>query len=366
MKQNEVIKIFTDNKKVIGSYVNGNHRTILYEDGTKVKETGYYINETGPDGKRVNRWVDVETDHLTYEFPENMDWKITNFCEPGQDGKLCKYCHENSSLTGKHGDIKTMLSIVKQLQPGTEISLGGGNTLSHPDLLWLLQELKKQGVISNITVNQKHLAKNKDLLLKLVNEKLVNGIGVSMTDSSNTDDMKIIDMLGSNVIIHVIAGLFNEADIPFVRNRKIIVLGYKNLRRGHDHLQKEFMLINKNIEWLKKSLPILAFEFNTISFDDLGIEQVKPQSLMGVNDSTWNTLYQGSDTKVKDDMYNITCCTMFIDVPNMKVCRMSTAPLDMRHSFDGTENIRDLFKLSIKGWQGLQVHSDLLYFIKRK
>ena len=39
MKQDEAIKIFTDNKKVIGSYVNGNHRTILYEDGTKVKET---------------------------------------------------------------------------------------------------------------------------------------------------------------------------------------------------------------------------------------------------------------------------------------------------------------------------------------
>ena len=356
MKQDEAIKIFTDNKEILRSYVNGNHRTILYADGTKVKETGYYINEMGSDGKRINRWVDVETDHLTYEFPENFDIKITDRCDGG-----CIYCHENSTVNGVNGNLRQLEPMIKTLQPGTEVAIGGGNIFEHPDLVWFLELLKKQGVISNITVNQKHLYKNKDLLLKLVNEKLVNGIGVSMTDSSNTDDMKIIDMLGSNVIIHVIAGLFNEADIPFVRNRKIIVLGYKDLRRGHDHLQKDFMSINKNIEWLKKSLPILAFEFNTISFDDLGIEQVKPQSVMGVNDSTWNTLYQGSDTKVKDDMYNITCCTMFIDVPSMKVCRMSTAPLEMRHSFDGTENIRDLFKLSIKGWQGLQTVIHLLY-----
>jgi hypothetical protein len=240
--------------------------------------------------------------------------------------------------------------MIKTLQPGTEVAIGGGNIFEHPDLVWFLELLKKQGVISNITVNQKHLYKNKDLLLKFVNEKLVNGIGVSMTDSSNMDDLKIIDMLGNNVIIHVIAGLFTEADIPFVRNRKIIVLGYKDLRRGHNLLEKEYDKIMENIEWLKKSLPILVFEFNTISFDDLGIKQVDPQSLIGVNDGTWKTLYQGSDTQVHDDMYNITCCTMFIDVPNMKVCRMSTAPLDMRHDFDGTENIRDLFKLSIKGW----------------
>ena len=69
MKQGEAIKVFTDNKEVIGSYVNGNHRTTLYVDGTKVKETGYYIDEAAPDGSRVSRWVDVDTDCFTYDFP---------------------------------------------------------------------------------------------------------------------------------------------------------------------------------------------------------------------------------------------------------------------------------------------------------
>ena len=75
--------MFTDNKKIVGQYVNGNHRTFLYDDGTKLKETGYYINETGPDGSRVNRWVDVDTNHMTYEFPENFDIKITDKCNAG-------------------------------------------------------------------------------------------------------------------------------------------------------------------------------------------------------------------------------------------------------------------------------------------
>ena len=345
MKQDEAIKTFTDNKEVLGSYVNGNHRTTLYADGTKVKETGYYIDEVGPDGRRVSRWVDVDTNHFTYDFPENMDLKITDRCDGG-----CRYCHENSTPAGKHADLHALEPVIRTLVPGTEIALGGGNIFEHPDLEWFLRLLKDQGIVTNITVNQKHLKKNRDLLLGLVIERLVNGIGVSLTDSSDTDDLEILDMLGKNVVIHVIAGIFEEKDIPFIRNRKVLVLGYKDLRRGHDLLEKETTKINGNIEWLKKVLPLLAFECDTISFDDLGIGQIRPQDIIGLTDGTWKTLYQGSDTQVKDDMYNITCATMFVDAVNMKVCRMSTAPLDMRFGFDGTENIRDLFKLSVKGW----------------
>ena len=61
-------------------------------------------------------------------------------------------------------------------------------------------------------------------------------------------------------------------------------------------------------------------------------------------------MYQGSDTDVFDKDGNITCCTMYIDVPNMKVARMSTAALDKRFDFTGKENIADLLKLTTQGW----------------
>lgn len=343
MKQDEAIKMFTDNKKIVGQYVNGNHRTFLYDDGTKLKETGYYINETGPNGSRVNRWVDVDANHMTYEFPENFDIKITDMCNAG-----CKYCHEGSTVNGKHGDLKKLEPMIKTLQPGTEVAIGGGNIFEHPDLMWFLELLKKQGVIANITVNQKHLKPFKDTIVKLVSEKLVNGIGVSLVDSKNKEDLEFIDTLGNNVVLHAIVGIFNENDIDAIKNRKVLFLGYKNLRRGKDNLMTNQAQIARNTVWLRDSLHLLSYKALTISFDDLGILQVNPQKAVRTNDATWNMLFQGHDDDTMDDMYNITCSTMYIDVPNMQIARSSTALMDLRWSFNGDENIKKLFKLSIK------------------
>lgn len=345
MKQNDIINLYTDNKEILGEYMNGNHRTILYADGTKVKEIGYYINEMNTDGNRINRWVDVDTGVMTYDFPESFDIKITDKCNAG-----CKYCHEGSSINGKNGDLRGIEPVIRSLYPGTEISIGGGNIFEHPDLTWFLKLVKNQGAVASITVNQKHLRQYKNELLNLVAEKLVYGIGISLVDSSNKEDMELIDMLGDNVVIHVIAGIFNKEDIPFIRNRKLLILGYKDLRRGHDLLAKDAETINKNIEWLKEVLPFLVFETKTISFDCLGIKQINPRDIIGVSDEEWNMLYQGSDYFVSNGNGNITCATMYIDVPNMQVGRSSTAPLHLRPTFTGREDIRELFKLSIKGW----------------
>ena len=55
-------------------------------------------------------------------------------------------------------------------------------------------------------------------------------------------------------------------------------------------------------------------------------------------------------TDVTDTEGNITCSTFYIDVPTMTVARMSTAALDKRFSFNGTEDIKTLFELSTTGW----------------
>ena len=53
---------------VISSYINGNHRTTIYADGTKVKETGHYVNEPGPKGTGVSRWVETDSENFIYEI----------------------------------------------------------------------------------------------------------------------------------------------------------------------------------------------------------------------------------------------------------------------------------------------------------
>lgn len=227
---------------------------------------------------------------------------------------------------------------------------GGGNALAHPDLLWMLQVLKEQKVVANLTVNQRHLQKYREMLLRLVSDNLIHGIGISLTDSTNETDKAIIDELGKNVVIHVIAGIFAPEDVPFVKNRKMLVLGYKDLRRGHSLLEHRSDSIKANIQWLKEYLPTLKKETKLISFDCLGIEQIDPKTVLDISDERFDMLFQGSDTDVFDAEGRITCSTMYIDVPNMKVARMSTAALDKRYDFTGSENISDLLKMTTQGW----------------
>jgi hypothetical protein len=231
------------------------------------------------------------------------------------------------------------------------MAVGGGNALAHPDLIWFLEKLKSKGVLANITINQKHLRPYKDLICKLVAENLVHGIGVSLVDSSNKDDFDFIDTLGNNVVIHAIAGVLDEKDFDVLKGRKILILGYKNLRRGSSFLEKDFVNVNHRMDMLRNVwLTQLKNECKVVSFDCLAIEQLDPKKNLNISQEAWDTLFQGADTDVKDKDGNITCATMFIDCVEMTIARMSTAALDKRYSFNGDEDISDLLKISTQGW----------------
>lgn len=333
--------------KFLKCYENGNHITKIYDDGTKIKETGHFEFRPLPGMKGGPKvWVPDDADHFTYDFPENADIKITDYCDAG-----CAYCHENSTVKGVHGDLRRIEKTIDSLHAGTELAIGGGNALAHPDLIWFLEKLKKNGVIANITINQKHLRPYKDLICKLVAEELVHGIGVSLVDSSNKDDFDFIDTLGNNVVIHTIAGILDENDLDVLKNRKVLILGYKDLRRGHAMLEKDFDEITHRMDLLRKLwLYDLKKNCKVVSFDCLAIEQLDPKNVLNVSDKDWSTLFQGSDTDVKDADGNITCATMFIDCVTMTVARMSTAALDKRYPFTGDEDIADLLKISTQGW----------------
>lgn len=333
--------------KLLKGYENGNHIVRIFDDGTKIKETGHFEEVCLP-GKKggYKKWVPSDEDHFTYDFPENADIKITDYCDAG-----CAYCHENSTIKGVHGDLKRIEKTLDSLHAGTEMAVGGGNALAHPDLIWFLEKLKSKGVLANITINQKHLRPYKDLICKLVAENLVHGIGISLVDSSNKDDFDFIDTLGNNVVIHTIAGVLDEKDFEVLKGRKILILGYKNLRRGSSFFEKDFVNINHRMDMLRDVwLPQLRKECKVVSFDCLAIEQLDPKKTLNISQEAWDTLFQGADTDVKDKDGNITCATMYIDVPNMTVARMSTAALDKRYSFNGDEDIGDLLKISTQGW----------------
>ena len=288
--------------KLIGSYTNGNSRVCIYDDGTKIRET--------------------DDDEFNEVFPENIDLKITNRCDMG-----CPMCHENSYEKGAHGDINA--KFIETLRPYTECALGGGNVLSHPDFIPLLKKLKEQKVIANITLNQVHFMSNLDLIRELVNQDLIRGIGVSLTDP--TDEFIKTIQTFKNAVIHVINGVVTYGQLERLADKdlKLLILGYKDFRRGVDYKQAAENYIKANQINLKVYLKSFIPRFKVVSFDNLAIEQLDVRSLM--SEEKWNEFYMGDDG----------CHTMYIDLVTGTFAKNSVAPLDQRYKL--MDSIDEMF-----------------------
>ena len=275
---------------LLGIYKNGNFTTKIFSDGTKIRET--------------------EDDEFIPEFAENMDIKISNYCDMG-----CKFCHEGSTRNGKHGDILNQ-KFVETLHPYQEVALGGGDATSHPDLIPFLHKLKDRKVIVNMTVNQRHFEQKQELIKKLVDEKLIYGLGVSLVNP--TDEFISLIQQYPNAVIHVINGILKPLDIAALSNKnlKMLILGYKQLRRGGDYLYKEFESITTKQMWLKENLAEIINHFKVVSFDNLAIEQLEVQRLMSKEE--WDEFYMGEDGSM----------TYYIDMVEQKFARSSTASFD--------------------------------------
>ena len=227
----------------LAKYQNGNTTVTIMTDGTKIRE---YEN----------------TPEILH--PESIDVKITNYCDMG-----CLYCHESSTTKGKHGNLTKLLEVLSELPAGVELAIGGGNPLSHPNLIEFLQVLKTKGIIANITVNQGHLKTYQDMLVYLIKDELVKGVGISITNN-NFNYIKPLLEITDNIVYHIIAGV-NKIDVLdkliSLGNCKVLILGYKTFGFGINYYSKEVL---DNIKSWYKFLPKYIGQC-TISFDNLAI-----------------------------------------------------------------------------------------------
>lgn len=290
--------------ELLGVYKNGNFRTIILSDGTKIRET--------------------EDNEFIPDFAENMDIKITNYCDMG-----CPFCHEGSTTDGKFGDILNE-KFINTLHPYQEIALGGGDATSHPDLIPFLQKLKNRKVIVNVTVNQIHFEKKQEFIKRLVDEKLIYGLGVSLVNPTE-NFIKLIKQY-PNAVIHVINGVLKPSDVEVLKNNdlKMLILGYKHLRRGDDFYVKDHEDIVAKQNWLYENLADLVDKFKVVSFDNLAIDQLNVRRLM--SDEEWDEFYMGDDGTI----------TYYIDMVERKFAKSSTAPFDKR--YDLLDSADDMFK----------------------
>ena len=281
---------------ILYEYANGNTNVAIYDDGTKIRE---YDGTASP------------------IYPESIDVKITNWC----DGK-CSYCHEKSTVAGKHGDLNKLTNVLSVFPAGTEIAVGGGDALSHPDLLSFLYKLKEQGIICNITVNCKHIARNKDLLLKLLNEKLIMGLGISYSNDSYLNDMEELVKASSNIVFHLIMGINTVEDVnalyeftnKFNKKCKVLVLGYKQYGFGLNYYKSNSLIDSNKYCWYTKLASYFKKDNLVLSFDNLAINQLKLKRYF--TDEAWNKFYMGEEGYF----------SMYIDSVEQKFAKSSTTP----------------------------------------
>lgn len=295
--------------ELLYKYKNGNYNILIFDDGTKVRQTSESV------------WKP--------DFAENIDIKITDKC----DGN-CSFCFEGSTPNGKHGDLLS-LKFWDTLHKGQEVAING-NDLSHPDLIPLLKKLSKQGIIVNMTLNQMHFVGHLEEVKDLIKNKLIYGLGVSLVYPTD----KLLEILKEpifkNAVIHTINGILTKEQVEKLKdnNLKLLILGYKHLRRGDDYFNKEKDLIEKNQKWLEDNILELFSHFKVVSFDNLALEQLNMQDKLDKN--IWEDCYMGDDGTT----------TFYIDCVNKQFAQSSTSSLDKRYPL--LDNIDDMFRVIVR------------------
>ena len=304
-------------------YQNGNYTvSIDLGTGTKIREN--------------------DLDFFEAEFPESMDLKITNKCHNG-----CAFCHENSTRDGKHGDIMSP-SFIDKLHPYTEIAIGGGNPLEHPDLVPFLEKLKSLKMIPSMTIRQNDFMDNLDLITELVDKKLIYGLGISLVTTKQDGFIEAVQKF-PNAVIHVINGIvtLDELEMLAYHNLKILILGYKEVRRGKDLFYSDLATQSWIMQLRKETYDMLpqiigCRWFDVVSFDNLAIKQLNPQRLM--SKEKWDEMYMGDDG-IDGEM---TSASMFIDMVERQFaknsCSMERYPL--------MDNITDMYNV-LRGKNGV-------------
>jgi len=136
-----------------------------------------------------------------------------------------------------------------------------------------------------------------------------------------------------NAVVHVIAGLVTEKELDALSNQniKLLILGYKKLRRGERYYKAETEAIQRKMQWLRNNLSDYVGKFHTISFDNLAIEQMEIKERL--TEEEWEEFYMGEDASF----------TYYIDAVERTFAKSSTAPENER--FKLLNDATDMFQI---------------------
>lgn len=289
------------------SYKNGN-MTVTIDDTNGTRECFTMDDEFHPD------------------FPLNIDVMISQKCEYG-----CPQCYAGCTPNGKHADLFGF-EFIESLHSYTELALNINSEVPprFEDFLWFLRE---KSIITNVTVNQKFLEKNSEYIDKLYENKLIYGLGVSLSNA--TPEFVQLVKKYPNAVIHTINGILTESEVEVLKDNdlKILVLGYKMKNRGSEYFNsKDHEKIIANQKWLYDNLEEIMGHFKVLSLDCLGIDQLEPSRFIPAE--KYEMLYQGEDGKL----------TFALDMVNGTFASSSTSEIE----YPILDTVEDMFKVVLE------------------
>ena len=256
----------------LSTYQNGNAIVEIHDDGTRVITT--------PDSS------------FNFDYPLNIDIRVSTECSFGLNPKTgkstCEFCHESSTTEGIECDYDALKEKLVGLPKGIELAIGC-NFLTWELFEFIIWCSEANGYVVNLTVNQGHLKRDYPLIKRLVNVGFVKGLGVSYRSSMPWKIPQGV-LEYSNTVFHVIAGIDNFNDVLSLKDRgvkKILVLGEKDFGFNAGKVDLTTKCHKEWYWWVKK----LFDEFDTVSFDNLALEQLKVRRFL--TNEQWEEFNQG-------------------------------------------------------------------------
>jgi hypothetical protein len=252
-------------------YSNGNSLICIYKDGTRIIET--------------------KEDSFIFEYPLNIDIKVSTKCSfglnPVTQKAFCSFCHESATTNGKECDYGILKTKLSDLPSGCELAIGCNKLTDQ--LYELIIWCRERGYIVNLTVNQGHINRDKKKLQSLIEERNIQGLGISYRSKLNWEIPSFFTEY-KNTVIHVILGIDKYKDIKNLKHKgikKILILGEKDFGLNKNQVNLDNRTHKEWFWWI----PELFKTFEVVSFDNLAIEQLQLKRLF--TEEEWQKFYQG-------------------------------------------------------------------------
>lgn len=235
------------------AYKNGNATVEIKKDGSRIIE---YEN------------------HLSLDYPLNIDIRVTNKCSFGYNPKtgkaFCSFCHESARTDGKEANYNLLQQKLSDLPKGIELAIGGNEITN--DLIDFLKWAKNKGFICNLTINQGHLKRDLEKIIHLTENEIVYGLGISYRPSLKWNVPEYI-LNYKHTVFHVIAGIDCINDVLSLSDlgvKKILILGEKDFGFNKGKVDLTTKKHKLWYYWVAKTFET----FDVVSFDNLAVEQL--------------------------------------------------------------------------------------------